>query len=83
MYSNTNRLQLAEKTLRQTVDLLEPILCMKSSVDGKMINKVDLDEINENLYSIRSQLSATQAVAEEEVEEREIQKILDDRKKMQ
>jgi hypothetical protein len=57
MYSNTNRLAQAEKTLRETVNLLEPVLSMKSSVDGKMIDKAQLDEINENLYSIRSQLS--------------------------
>ena len=52
VYSNLKVHDEAAKSLTKCLDLLEPVLSIKSSVDGKMINQPLLMEIKEHLYSI-------------------------------
>ena len=52
VYSNRKVHSEAAKTLTRCLDLLEPVLSMKSADDGKMINQTLLMEIKEHLYSI-------------------------------
>ena len=54
MYSNIGNVVKAKKLLQEVICLLEPILGIKSSGDGKAVDQRMLNEIKENLYSIQS-----------------------------
>ena len=65
MYSNVGDIAKAKQLLQKVVSMLEPVLGIKSRVDGKAIDERMLCEIKENLYSVESNEKDLQEVRQE------------------